>query len=98
MIGYHRVVTGEIPSEVFAGKIVLVGATTPTLHDSFPTPFASQSGMPGVEIHAHTLETLLQGIPLRRGSPLLVPVGGGRAGGGARRCADAPRSPPALRG
>ena len=59
---------------VFAGKIVLVGATTPTLHDIFPTPFASQSGMPGVEIHAHTLETLLQGIPLRRAPMWLVPA------------------------
>src|SRR6185503_18629884 len=32
MVAYHRVVTGEIPPEAFAGKIVLVGATTPTLH------------------------------------------------------------------
>jgi adenylate cyclase len=74
MVAYHRVVTGEIPPEVFAGKIVLVGATTPTLHDVFPTPFASQSGMSGVEIHAQTLETMLQGIPLRRAPRLLVPA------------------------
>src|SRR5260370_20533374 len=74
MVAYHRVLTGEVPPEVFAGKIVLVGTTTPTLHDIFPTPFASQSGMPGVEIHSHTLETLLQGIPLRRFSPLLLPL------------------------
>ncbi|MGH7415322.1 MAG: CHASE2 domain-containing protein [Candidatus Rokuibacteriota bacterium] len=73
MVAYHRVVTGEIPPEVFAGKIVLVGATTPTLHDIFPTPFASQSGMSGVEIHANTLETLLQDIPLRRAWWLLGP-------------------------
>ena len=73
MVAYHRVVTGEIPPEVFAGKIVLVGATTPTLHDIFPTPFAAQSGMAGVEIHAQTLETLLTGIPLRRAPRLLVP-------------------------
>ncbi|MGH7399069.1 MAG: CHASE2 domain-containing protein [Candidatus Rokuibacteriota bacterium] len=74
MVAYHRVVTGEIPPEVFEGKIVLVGATTPTLHDIFPTPFASLSGMSGVEIHANTLETLLQDIPLRRASRLLGPV------------------------
>ncbi len=74
MVAYHRVVTGEVPPEVFAGKIVLVGATTPTLHDIFPTPFASQSGMAGVEIHAHTLETMLQGIPVRRAPALVVPV------------------------
>jgi CHASE2 domain-containing sensor protein len=57
MVAYHRVVTSEIPPSVFEGKIVLVGATTPTLHDIFPTPFAAQSGMSGVEIHAQTLET-----------------------------------------
>jgi adenylate cyclase len=74
MVAYHRVVTGEIPPEVFAGKIVLVGATTPTLHDIFPTPFASKSSMPGVEVHAHTLETMLQGIPLRRAPRLLGPA------------------------
>ena len=74
VVAYHRVVTGEIPPEVFAGKIVLVGATTPTLHDIFPTPFAAQSGMSGVEIHAQTLETMLQGIPLRRAPRVLVPL------------------------
>ena len=96
MIAYHRVVTGEIPSEVFAGKIVLVGATTPTLHDIFPTPFASQSGMSGVEIHAHTLETLLQGIPLRRVPRFLVPVVAVLAGAAAAWIATALRPLPAF--
>ena len=96
MIAYHRVVTGEIPSEVFAGKIVLVGATTPTLHDIFPTPFASQSGMSGVEIHAHTLETLFQGIPLRRAPRFLVPVVAVLAGAAAAWIATALRPLPAF--
>jgi len=96
MIAYHRIVTGEVPPEVFAGKIVLVGATTPTLHDIFPTPFASQSGMPGVEIHAHTLETLLQDIPLRRAPALLVPVVAVLAGALAAWTATAFRPLPAF--
>jgi adenylate cyclase len=96
MVAYHRIVTGEVPPEVFAGKIVLVGATTPTLHDIFPTPFASQSGMPGVEIHAHTLETLLQGIPLRRAPALLVPVAAVLAGAAAAWTATAFRPLPAF--
>jgi len=96
MIAYHRVMTGEIPSEVFAGKIVLVGATTPTLHDIFPTPFASQAGMSGVEIHAHTLETLFQGIPLRRVSRWLVPVVAVLAGAAAAWTATALRPLPAF--
>ena len=96
MVAYHRVVTGEIPSEVFAGKIVLVGATTPTLHDIFPTPFASQSGMSGVEIHANTLETLLQDIPLRRTPRLLVPVLAVLAGAAAALTATRLRPLPAF--
>jgi adenylate cyclase len=96
MVAYHRVVTGEIPSEAFAGKIVLVGATTPTLHDIFPTPFASQSGMSGVEIHANTLETLLQDIPLRRAARVLVPVVAVLAGAAAAWTATALRPLPAF--
>ena len=69
-VSYHRVLTGEVPPEAFANQIVLVGATTPTLHDLFPTPFAPLGDMPGVEIHANVIETLLLGIPIspvRRG-------------------------------
>ncbi|HKW92150.1 MAG TPA: CHASE2 domain-containing protein [Methylomirabilota bacterium] len=95
-IAYHRVVTGEVSPEVFRGKIVLVGATTPTLHDIFPTPFASKSSMPGVEIHAHTLETLLQGIPLRRAPRLLVPALAVLAGAAAAWTATALRPLPAF--
>ena len=81
-VAYHRVIRGEVPPEAFAGKIVLVGATSPTLHDVFPTPFALE-GMPGVEIHAHMLETLLQGNPIRRPPAALVPLLSVAAGAGA---------------
>ncbi len=65
-IPYYRILNGEVGPEEFARKIVLVGATSPVLHDVFSTPFAPSSRMPGVEIHAHALETLLRGIQLRR--------------------------------
>ncbi len=65
-IPYYQVVTGEVRPEAFTGKIVLVGATSAALHDAFPTPFATHGEMPGVEIHANVLETLFQGIPLKR--------------------------------
>lgn len=65
-IPYYRVLNGEVPPETFTGKIVLVGSTSPVLHDLFPTPFAPQGEMPGVEIHANMLETLLQGVQLKR--------------------------------
>ena len=65
-VSYHRVLSGEMDPETFRGKIVLVGATTPLLHDVFPTPFAPAGTMPGVEIHANAQETLLGGIWIRR--------------------------------
>ena len=71
-VPYHRVVNGEVPPETFTGKIVLVGATTHILHDIFPTPYAYEGTMPGVEIHANAIETLLQGIAIRRSPETVV--------------------------
>ena len=73
-VPFHRVVNGEVPPEDFAGKIVLVGATTQILHDVFPTPFAAEGTMPGIEIHANVIETALQGIPIRRAPTWIVKV------------------------
>jgi adenylate cyclase len=64
-IPYYQVIRSEVRPETFAGKIVLVGATSRVLHDLFPTPFAPTGDMPGVEVHANVLETLLLGIPIQ---------------------------------
>ncbi|MGH7473614.1 MAG: CHASE2 domain-containing protein, partial [Candidatus Methylomirabilales bacterium] len=66
VIPYYQVLNGEVKPAEFAGKIVLVGATAPALHDEFPTPFSGQDKMSGVEVHANLLETLLQGNRLTR--------------------------------
>ncbi|RMH03453.1 MAG: CHASE2 domain-containing protein [Nitrospirae bacterium] len=79
-IPYYRVLTGEIAPERFRDHIVLVGATSPLLHDLYSTPFALSGDMPGVEIHANVLETLLQGIAITRvpwSIPLILLIGGG---------------------
>jgi len=81
-IAYSRIVSGEIPPEVFKGQIVLVGATTQILQDVFPTPFAPFRTMPGVLIHANILDTLLSGIPIRR-APAWVDIGLAMVAGGA---------------
>jgi adenylate cyclase len=65
-IPFYKVLSGEVGPEAFTGKIVLVGSTSPALHDTYPTPFAIHGEMPGVEIHANVLETIFQGIPLKR--------------------------------
>lgn len=48
-------------SNAFKDKIVLVGATMPELQDLHATPFANQGTMPGVEMHANALQTILSG-------------------------------------
>lgn len=61
----------------FKGQIVLVGATSMRLQDQYPTPYTATvlgggaaTYMPGVEIHANVVNTLLAGHPIRR-----VPAG-----------------------
>ncbi len=55
-------------SGMLKDKIVLIGATMHELHDNFPTPFLEHSNaagepilteMPGVEIHANAIRTIL---------------------------------------
>lgn len=57
---YIDVLQGRIPYGALHGKIVLVGATEPSLGDQFVTPLAQFGLMPGIEVHAHQLETLLR--------------------------------------
>ncbi len=73
-VPYHRVVHGDVDPKVFKDKIVLVGVTTPILHDLFPTPFERAGLMPGVEIHAHAVETLMRGDYIREAPRWLSPV------------------------
>jgi signal transduction histidine kinase len=51
-------------------KIVFVGGTAQATGDRLFTPFSSGIGMPGVEIHANILHTLLTGNYLRRAGDL----------------------------
>ena len=64
-VSYYRVLRDEIPPEFWKDKIVLVGPTTEILHDQFATAFAGGGDMPGVEIHANALETLVRGNAIR---------------------------------
>lgn len=64
-VPYHRILSDDVPPEAFRDAIVLIGATTPVLQDIFSTPFAKARAMPGVEIHAHVLDTLVRGDRIR---------------------------------
>lgn len=51
---------GLLQTGVFKDKIVLIGAVMEELHDNFPTPFTDEmQQMPGVEIHANALHTIM---------------------------------------
>jgi adenylate cyclase len=64
-----RVALGDIPAGAFRDKIVLIGATSESLKDTYPTPFATAAPMAGVEIVANAIETLLLGQYLRLTTP-----------------------------
>lgn len=67
-IPFLQAYNGFITEEDIKGKIVLIGATAERLKDSFPTPTSSDIYMPGVEIHANAIQTLLEGKFLREQS------------------------------
>lgn len=61
-VSYAQVLVGNMPPEMFAGKIVLVGATAVGLGDFLPTPVSALSQpMPGVEVQANVLLSMRDG-------------------------------------
>jgi len=68
----YQVALGDVLQEnpnAFKDKIVLIGATTITLHDVYATPFSSQQPTPGVEIVANAVDTILNGNYLKETPP-----------------------------
>jgi adenylate cyclase len=64
---YYGTTTGtktgpKLPSNTFTGKIVVIGASAPVLLDIHPTP--TDSAMPGPEVQANAINTVLNGFPL----------------------------------
>jgi adenylate cyclase len=66
-ISYAKVLRGEFPAGFFQGKLAIVGASSPILHDDHTTATATagEVEMPGAEIWANATATLLEGVPLR---------------------------------
>jgi adenylate cyclase len=67
-IPYSKVYLGQFPKGYFRGKIVVVGASAPVLQDVHPVSFGNDE-MPGPEIQANAISTILRGLPLE-----LVPL------------------------
>ncbi len=69
---FADVMAGKVPASAFTGKAVLVGVTDPVGEDLFVTSISSVP-MPGVEVHANALWTVLAGMPLKSaGGPVDV--------------------------
>jgi CHASE2 domain-containing sensor protein len=67
-VSFARVVDGRVPPGFFAGKVVVVGATAPSLQDLHTTSVSGDGQMTGPEIVANAISTALRGFPLR-GAP-----------------------------
>lgn len=68
----HDGITLEENPDAFRNKIVLIGATTVTLQDIYPTPFSAQVPTAGVEIVASAIDTLISGNYLTEAPPWLA--------------------------
>jgi adenylate cyclase len=62
-VSFSKVYRGTLPPGFFHDKIVVVGPSAPSLQDIHPTSTASE--MPGAEVQASAIETVLRGLPLR---------------------------------
>jgi len=75
---FSDVLDGRVPDEALRGRIVVVGATDPLLQDIQTTPFGG--GVPGPEVQADAIATILAGLPLREApgwlSALLIALAG----------------------
>lgn len=71
-VSFSRVLSGQVPPGFFSDKIVVVGASDPTLKDITQTPTTGGDQlMSGAEANANAIATALDGFPLQS-SPVLV--------------------------
>jgi len=64
-LSFASVVSGHFDPAAVRGKIVVVGATAPTLQDVHSTPVGGSRLMSGPEVQANAIWTALHGNPLR---------------------------------
>ncbi|HEX2016203.1 MAG TPA: adenylate/guanylate cyclase domain-containing protein [Solirubrobacteraceae bacterium] len=62
-VSFSDVLAGRVPASRLAGKVLVVGASAPSLQDLHAT--STGSLMSGAEIQANAVDTALHGFPLR---------------------------------
>jgi CHASE2 domain-containing sensor protein len=69
-VSFSDLVTGHVDPARVRGRVVVVGAASPTLQDVHPTPTGNRL-MSGPEIEANAIDSVIRGNPLR-GTPTWV--------------------------
>ena len=64
-IPFSRVLNGQFPPGFFKDKVVVIGASDPSLKDVAETPVGGSDLMSGPEINANAIATALDDFPLR---------------------------------
>jgi CHASE2 domain-containing sensor protein len=73
-LSFADVLSGHFPAAAVRGKVVVVGATSPTLQDLHATPMSGDQLMSGPELQANAIWTVLNGVPLRPAPGMLAAV------------------------
>ncbi|MDA0162368.1 adenylate/guanylate cyclase domain-containing protein [Solirubrobacter ginsenosidimutans] len=68
---FSDVINEKLPPDTFKGKIVVVGSIATSLQDYHRTATSGDALMPGAEIQANAIQTVLDGFPLRSSSTWL---------------------------
>jgi adenylate cyclase len=64
-VPFSRLVEGRTPPDFFRDKIVVIGATAPSLQDVHSTAVGGDTPMAGPEIQANAIATVLDDFPLQ---------------------------------
>lgn len=64
-VSFSRVLNGAFEPGLFRDKIVVIGASAPSLHDVHSVSTSSDALMSGAEVQANAISTITRGLPLR---------------------------------
>jgi len=74
-LSFSRVLSGRFDPALVRGKVVVVGASAPSLQDVHHTSTAREQVMAGPELQAAAISTALRGFPLKLAPPALSLLG-----------------------
>jgi adenylate cyclase len=74
-LSFSRVLSGRFDPALVRGRVVVVGASAPSLQDVHHTSTAREQVMSGPELQAAAISTALRGFPLRSAPPAVSLIG-----------------------